>query len=211
MGSKPGSPAFASFCCRTRHSGSPPLTRRGCAGFQPAEYIWTQARDLSPLARGTTGGVAQSNEDPLPQKTRRSFFKASIPLEKEDKCRNSSPLLRQREAAATGHGGGGSNGCLKAKSAAGSQRLPPPQWRSATAIAPRPLSLRATSPQLRRGVFRQSSSFGTETSYHAQRLPASRIRRPTSLRVLTSISRSWPARFGPASSEKMLPCFTPSR
>ena len=29
------------------------------------------------------------NVDPLPQKTRRSFLKASIPLEKGDKCRNS--------------------------------------------------------------------------------------------------------------------------
>ncbi len=44
-----------------------------------------------PLARGTTGGVVLTvltNEDPLPQKTRRSFLKASIPLEKGDKCRN---------------------------------------------------------------------------------------------------------------------------
>ena len=43
---------------------------------------------LSPLARGTTGGVVRTDEDPLLQKTRRSFLKASIPLEKGDKYRN---------------------------------------------------------------------------------------------------------------------------
>ena len=31
-------------------------------------------------------------EDPLPQKTRRSFPKASIPLEKGDKCRKETPV-----------------------------------------------------------------------------------------------------------------------
>jgi hypothetical protein len=45
----------------------------------------------------------------------------------------------------------------------------------------------------------------------AHRPPASRILRPTSLRVFISMSRSLPARFGPTSSEKMLPYFTPSR
>ena len=44
-----------------------------------------------PLARWTTGGVVQTNEDPLPQETRRSFLKASIPLEKGDKCRIETP------------------------------------------------------------------------------------------------------------------------
>ena len=38
---------------------------------------------------------------------------------------------------ATGHGGGGSDGRGKAKSVAGSQRLAPPQWRCATAVAAR--------------------------------------------------------------------------
>jgi hypothetical protein len=48
---------------------------------------------LQPLARGSTGGVVRTNEGPLPQKTRRSFLKASIPLEKGNKCRNSSVRL----------------------------------------------------------------------------------------------------------------------
>jgi hypothetical protein len=30
--------------------------------------LWPKARVLSPLARGTTGGVERTSEDPLPQK-----------------------------------------------------------------------------------------------------------------------------------------------
>ena len=35
--------------------------------------------------------MVQTNEDRLPQKTRRGFLKASIPLEKGDKCRIETP------------------------------------------------------------------------------------------------------------------------
>jgi hypothetical protein len=53
---------------------------------------------------------------------------------------------------ATGHGGGGSKGRGKAKSAAGLQHTTP--WRSATAVAPQPPLLRTTyPPQPRWGVF----------------------------------------------------------
>ena len=64
---------------------------RATDGGRGKEYL-SQKSDrrvhLSPLARGTTGGVVQTSEDPLPQETRRSFLKASIPLEKGDKSRN---------------------------------------------------------------------------------------------------------------------------
>ena len=53
---------------------------------------------LSPLARGTTGGVVRTDEDPLLQKTRRSFLKASIPFEKSDKYRNPATFPLSRES-----------------------------------------------------------------------------------------------------------------
>ena len=64
------------------------LSSRPSAGFS------LQSSGRRPeFCPGTIGGVVRPNEDPLPQKTRRSFLKASIPLEKGDKCRNSRGRL----------------------------------------------------------------------------------------------------------------------
>jgi hypothetical protein len=43
--------------------------------------LWPKAGVLSPLARGTTGGVVRTNEDPLPQKTRRPPWKRGTNVE----------------------------------------------------------------------------------------------------------------------------------
>jgi len=52
---------------------------RGSSGRRPESSV--------PLGKGTTGGVVRTNENPLPQKTRRSFLKASIPLNERNKNR----------------------------------------------------------------------------------------------------------------------------
>jgi len=55
-------------------------------------HLWIRRRNGSGLAQfnfSQLQGVVRTNEDPLPQKTRRTFLKASIPLEKWDKRRNS--------------------------------------------------------------------------------------------------------------------------
>ena len=52
---------------------------------------------LSPLEKGTTGGVVRTDEGPLLQKTRRSFVKASIPLEQGYKYRNPATFPLSRE------------------------------------------------------------------------------------------------------------------
>ena len=48
--------------------------------------LWPKARVLSPLARGTTGGVVRTNEDPLPQKTRRPPWKRGTNV-RNSRCR----------------------------------------------------------------------------------------------------------------------------
>ena len=63
---------------------------------------------------------------------------------------------------AAGHGGGGSNGHAKAKSVAGSQRLAPPPWRCATAVAPRHIPSSAEEGSLL-ATFPLAPRFGTET------------------------------------------------
>ena len=53
---------------------------------------------------GADGQRTRGEGDPLPQRTRRSFLKASIPLEKGDKGRNPVPLPRWGEGSRTSWG-----------------------------------------------------------------------------------------------------------
>jgi hypothetical protein len=53
------------------------------------------------LGKGDHRACATNYQDPLPQNTRRSFLKASIPLDKEDKCRSSRLRLSTLTPLAT--------------------------------------------------------------------------------------------------------------
>ena len=72
---------------------TPSILAPGSSAFQADRRDC--GRILSPLARGTTGSVVQADEDPLPPKNARSFLKASIPLGKGDKSKNSLPGVEE--------------------------------------------------------------------------------------------------------------------
>ena len=109
---------------------------------------------------------------------------------------------------------GGSSGCgrnmLEAGFLAGHTT---PVWRSATAVVPRPLSLRATSPpHLRRGVLLQSSSFEKVGRWDLYSLNGSRLpQRPSLDRSVCVLPGMWGmGRTLPSGGQQLDRCFRAS-